>query len=95
MQPLNITETLEAISLSRLSSYRSMFAPSDDFELYGIYCWNEAIANGFNTLLPAVEITLRNGFHREFSKRYGKPVGVNNTHWYDDLEAFEWEERRT
>lgn len=85
MQPLNITETLEAISPSRLSSYRSMFAPSDDLELYGIYCWNEAVANGFSTLLATVEITLRNSFHREFSKRYGNPVGGPNTHWYDDL----------
>lgn len=85
MQPLNITETLEAISLSRVSSYRSMFAPSNDLELYGIYCWNESVTNGFSTLLATVEITLRNSFHREFSRRYGTPSIGLNTHWYDDL----------
>jgi len=86
MQPLNIAETLEAISLSRLSTYRSMFAPANDLELYGIYCWNESVANGFSTLLATVEITLRNGFHRELSKRFGPPAGGPNTHWYDYLD---------
>lgn len=85
MQPLDIAETLAAISPPRLSTYRSMFAPASDLELYGIYCWNETVSNGFSTLLATVEITLRNAFHRELSRRYGSPAAGPHTHWYDFL----------
>ena len=85
MQPLNLTETLAAISAPRLSTYRKFFSPADDMELYGLYSWNEALSGCLNTLLNSVEVTMRNGFHRELSLRYGASAGTSSSDWYETL----------
>lgn len=51
------------LSLPRLSSYQHFFKPESPIELYGHYCWNEAISAAFFRLIGIVEITLRNKLH--------------------------------
>lgn len=86
MQPQNIAATIAALSGPRLNSYRTFFKPADDLELYGIYCWNEAISASLTALLNNLEITMRNAFHRELSARYGATAATASSNWYDDLQ---------
>lgn len=85
MQPSNIAATIEALSGPRLSSYRTFFNPANDLELYGIYCWNDAISASLTALLNNLEVTMRNAFHRELSARYGSAAGTASSDWYNDL----------
>jgi hypothetical protein len=85
MQPLNIAETIAALSGPRLGSYRTFFHPADDYELYGIYCWNEEISSCLTALLNNLEVTMRNAFHRELSLRYGSAPGTASSDWYNAI----------
>ena len=85
MQPLDINRTLAAISQPRLGSYRAFFAPADDLELYGLYCWNEALSSCLTSLINNLEITMRNAFHRELSYRYGGAAGTTSSDWYNTI----------
>ncbi|AWK84302.1 Abi family protein [Photobacterium damselae] len=58
------------LSLPRLSSYQHFFKPESPIELYGHYCWNEAISAAFFRLIGIVEITLRNKLHSALSQHY-------------------------
>lgn len=86
MQPLNLTESIAALSGPRLGSYKAFFAPADDKELYGLYCWNEALAACLATLIRTIEVTMRNAFHRELSLRYGAAAGSVSSDWYNVLD---------
>ncbi|MCV9907048.1 Abi family protein [Brucella sp. HL-2] len=94
MQPLNIIETLDAISPARLSSYRNIFNPADEYELYGVYCWNESVSQCFQILLATIEVTLRNSMHRNFA---AAQLSLNNhqqKNWYEHLDLqFKSEEK--
>ena len=75
-------ETITALSGPRLASYRAFFSPVDDLELYGLYCWNEAAASCLTALVSNFEVTMRNAFHRELSRRYGVATGAVSSDWY-------------
>jgi len=83
--PTDLLSTLDDLSAPRLASYRSFFIPTNDSELYGIYCWNDAISIRFMRLIGTIEIIMRNRFHRELSKyahcpaSFGTPESNN---WY-------------
>jgi hypothetical protein len=83
--PTDIASTLDDLSAPRLASYRSFFLPVDDRELYGIYCWNDAISIRFMRLIGIIEILMRNRFHRELSQFAYCPASVGTSasnDWY-------------
>ncbi len=84
--PSNLAETLHDISSERLSSYRTFFLPQTDEELYGIYCWNDAISSRLMRLIGIIEIILRNRIHRELSQFAYQPslsLGTSTSNdWY-------------
>lgn len=87
--PVSLANSLDDISQPRLSSYRTFFNPNSDVELYGTYCWNEALSSCFMRLIGVLEISLRNRFHAALSARVWTP-GVSNgspssNDWYNHL----------
>jgi len=68
--PSNLSTALDELSSARLSSYMNFFSPASDQELYGLYCWNDAVSSRFMRLFGIVEILLRNRFHVALSKQY-------------------------
>jgi hypothetical protein len=76
---------LATISQPRLSSYRRFFSPRDDSELYGLYCWNDAISQRFFRTLALTEIAIRNQFHTALSTQYGVVGGPGSKDWYNFL----------
>lgn len=62
-----------------------MFAPKDDRELYGLYCWNESLSQCFHTLLAIIEVTLRNGMHAGFSTAQAGLPNHHHVHWYEHV----------
>jgi hypothetical protein len=84
--PTDLASTLDDLSAPRLASYRSFFSPASDSELYGIYCWNDAISIRFMRLIGTIEILMRNRFHRELSKFAHRPAASFGTpesnNWY-------------
>ena len=85
MQAQNVLATLAALSAPRMASYRAFFGPVSDNELYGLYCWNEAVSLAFLPLINSVEISLRNAFHRELSRRFGSQSGTPSSDWYNAI----------
>lgn len=88
MQPTNINQTHIDISLARLSSYRTMFHGATDQELYGIYCWNEALSATLFRLISIAEVVMRNRFHTALSIRQHnlQPVGNKDSNdWYNHI----------
>jgi hypothetical protein len=89
LQPQNFPGTFDAISAPRLASYRTFFNPGSDAELYGAYCWNDAVAGAMFRLIAMVEVTIRNSFHRELSRHFkatsthGTPISND---WYDRMQ---------
>lgn len=68
--PLNLSDALDDLSSARLSSYVNFFNPASDQELYGLYCWNDAVSSRFMRLIGVVEVLLRNRFHVALSQQY-------------------------
>lgn len=88
MQPANIHQTHMDISVARLSSYRTMFHGATDYELYGIYCWNEALSATLFRLISITEIVMRNRFHTALSLHLHShhSVGRNDSNdWYKHI----------
>lgn len=89
--PVNLINSLEALSPARLSSYRHFFSPASDQELYGIYCWNEVLSTNFMRLIGNVEITLRNKFHYYLSQHVSRVQGAayvgtpDSNDWYNHV----------
>ncbi|APX09908.1 MULTISPECIES: Abi family protein [Vibrio harveyi group] len=85
MQAKDFQELQQDISLPRLSSYQHFFKPKETTELYGYYCWNEAISAAFFRLIGIVEITLRNKLHCSLSHHYYNPKSSGSklsNDWY-------------
>lgn len=88
MQPANIHQTHTDISVARLSSYRTMFHGANDHELYGIYCWNEALSATLFRLISITEVVMRNRFHTALSLHVHshRSVGRNDSNdWYNHI----------
>lgn len=89
MQPLNIQQTLDDISVARLSTYRSFFPNTSHQEAYGIYCWNEALSSTLFRLISITEIVMRNRFHKALSLHCsGNPavVGMPDANdWFNHI----------
>ncbi len=84
--PSDLAAALNDISTARLSSYQSFFSPANDTELYGLYCWNDAISSRYMRFLGILEIILRNRFHTALSQYAWDPntsVGTEHSNdWY-------------
>ena len=65
--PSDLPAVLNDISAARLSSYKNFFSPGNDAELYGLYCWNDAISSRYMRLIGILEILLRNRIHLNMS----------------------------
>ncbi len=88
MQPNNIQQTHTDISVARLSSYRFMFHGADDHEIYGVYCWNEALSATLFRLISITEVVMRNRFHSALSLHLHnhRSVGRNDSNdWYNHV----------
>ena len=88
VQPANIQQTHIDISVARLSSYRTMFHGANDHELYGIYCWNEALSATLFRLISITEVVMRNRFHTALSLHLHnhQSVGRNDSNdWYNHV----------
>lgn len=86
MQPVNIQQTHHDISVARLSSYKAMFRGASDHELYGIYCWNEALSAALFRLISITEVVMRNRFHAALSQHFHSHLSVGGNHsndWYN------------
>jgi hypothetical protein len=79
--PADLATALGEISTARLSSYKSFFSPSSDAELYGLYCWNDAVSSRYMRLMGILEIILRNRFHTVLSQYAWNP---HNSHGIQD-----------
>lgn len=85
MQPIDIQQTCLDISHARLSSYKSFFGCDSVEEVYGIYCWNEAISGSLFRLISITEIVMRNRFHSALSQHAfnQQSIGSNTANdWY-------------
>ncbi|MCZ4339767.1 Abi family protein [Shewanella colwelliana] len=88
MQAQDYLNLQQDISLPRLSSYQHFFKPKEPTELYGYYCWNEAISAALFRLIGIVEITLRNKLHCALSQHYYNPKSLGSKQsndWYSSL----------
>ncbi|SFM32402.1 hypothetical protein [Rugamonas rubra] len=83
--PNDIPAALDDLSAPRLLSYRAFFNNPSDPELYGVYCWNDAISMRLMRLIGNIEIILRNRLHRELS-RFAYMPGVST----GDKDANDW-----
>jgi hypothetical protein len=73
--PTALVELQDTHSFDRLRSYVATAGTlSDGFELY---IWNTVVASRFHGSLQAIEVGLRNAWHRELSAYLGPT-------WYDD-----------
>lgn len=65
-----------------------MFHGANDHELYGIYCWNEALSATLFRLISITEVVMRNRFHTVLSLHLHshRSVGRNDSNdWYNHL----------
>lgn len=88
MQPSNIQQTHIDISVARFTSYRNMFNSANDYELYGIYCWNEALSSTLYHLISITEVVMRNRFHAVLSSHLLCPQSVgrrDSNDWYNHI----------
>lgn len=84
--PQDLNDALDDISPARLSNYVSFFAPATPAEIYGLYCWNDALSSRIMRLTGIIEIILRNRFHVALSRKYWNPAesrgNVDSNDWY-------------
>ncbi|MEC8900461.1 MAG: Abi family protein, partial [Pseudomonadota bacterium] len=88
MQPSNIQQTHIDISHARLSSYQNFFQCHDPQEVYGIYCWNEAISGALFRLISITEVVMRNRFHVALSQHFYSAMSVGSyeaNDWYNHV----------
>lgn len=87
--PSDLNSALDEISTARLSNYNTFFSPISNEELYGLYCWNDAISSRYMRLIGILEIILRNRFHTALSNYAWNSVVSNGTidsnDWYMQL----------
>jgi Abi-like protein. len=66
-----------------------MFSGANDFELYGAYCWNEALSATLFRLIAITEVVMRNRFHEALSRHlYNQnSVGYRDSNdWYNHVD---------
>ena len=84
--PQDLNDALDDISPARLSNYVSFFSPATPAEIYGLYCWNDALSSRIMRLTGIIEIILRNRFHVALSRQYWDPTqsrgNVDSNDWY-------------
>ena len=68
----NVPVALSLVSSPRMSSYQTIFSPSDSAELYGVYVWAQHAAGAMYPLTQNAEISLRNAIDIEATKRFGQ-----------------------
>ena len=85
MSQIDPSDLIDALSQSRLSSYRNFFGTHTDSEALGLYFWNEDLADVFFRTISLIEIVLRNQFHRQLSGRYGTHGATGTKDWYKHL----------
>lgn len=87
--PADLAQALADISTARLSSYQNFFGPANDAELYGLYCWNDAVSSRYMRLIGILEVILRNRLHGTLSAyAYNRRRSVGNrdsNDWYMKL----------
>ncbi|WP_067867865.1 Abi family protein [Neptuniibacter marinus] len=86
MLPANINQTIDDISIARMSSYHSFFSNISQQEAYGLYCWNEALSSALFRLISITEVVLRNRFHEAFSQEVSNPQSIGAptaNDWYN------------
>ncbi|MBO1017843.1 CAAX protease [Achromobacter sp. SD115] len=59
------------ISNERMNSYQTVFRPSNDVELMGVYLWNTCASGALYPLINAVEISLRNAIDQALTADLG------------------------
>lgn len=60
------------ISNERINSYQSVFQPTNDVELMGVYLWNAHVCGALYPLIGAAEITLRNAIDQALAADLGR-----------------------
>jgi len=68
--PLNIPRLVNAISSDRFTSYLNARGQDQD-RAFALYEWNAELCGAFYMPLQAVEVALRNSFHRELQASFG------------------------
>ncbi|WP_323142362.1 hypothetical protein [Massilia phyllosphaerae] len=68
----NYSSIIPLISSPRLGSYRLIFSPANDAEVYGIYVWAQHAAGSLYPLTQNAEITLRNAIDNVATQRFGQ-----------------------
>lgn len=103
----NYQPILPLLSNARMSSYKAVFRPASDAELYGIYLWSQHAAGSLYPLVQTLEVTVRNAIDLAARKRFGDywwdciPCNKNiqQTKFYRNIERgkeklrIEWERR--
>lgn len=85
MAPQDIQEVAQAISHTRLGSYKRYFQANTDLEALGLYQWNEDLREAFARTTDLIEVILRNQFHAALSQRYGQQGSAESRDWYSYL----------
>lgn len=85
MTPQDVQAVAQAISHTRLGSYKRYFQAITDLEALGLYQWNEDLREAFARTTDLIEVVLRNQFHAALSQRYGQQGGAGSRDWYSYL----------
>lgn len=59
------------ISNERINSYQSVFQPTNDVELMGVYLWNAHVSGAIYPIIGMAEITLRNAIDQALRAHLG------------------------
>ena len=70
-QSFHYPPILSLVSTPRLSSYQTVFSPSCDSELYGIYVWAQHVVGALYPITQAVEVSLRNSIDQAARRKFG------------------------
>lgn len=62
----------QLITNERINSYQSVFQPSNDIELMGVYLWNAHVCGAVYPLISMAEITLRNAIDQALQAHLGR-----------------------
>ena len=60
------------ITQPRMSSYQTVFRPTNDIELMGVYLWNSHVCSSIYPLIGTAEVSLRNSIDRALTDALGE-----------------------
>lgn len=78
----------ELLTANRLNSYKSVFSPTNDYELVGAYLWNARVCAALYPVMSAAEIALRNSIDRVLT------ASPHGTFWWTP-NKLQWRSRST